>query len=181
MKKLLFVDTETGGLDSKEHSLLSIGFVVWENGEIVDSKEWFILGQKICFTPSSLKINNMNFNDFILKAIEPQIVMKELIDFCNKNFDDNPITLAGHNINFDVSFLKQFFQEQNSDFSKRFSHRTIDTSAILKFLYLKGTFNEDISSSDKAFNYFGIRSLSRHTALGDALCTAQLFNCLLKL
>ncbi len=33
--KLLFIDTETGGLDPDKHSLLSIAMVVWEDMEII--------------------------------------------------------------------------------------------------------------------------------------------------
>ena len=31
MARLLFIDTETGGLDPEKHSLLSVGFVVWDS------------------------------------------------------------------------------------------------------------------------------------------------------
>ena len=31
MARLLFIDTETGGLNPEKHSLLSVGFVVWDS------------------------------------------------------------------------------------------------------------------------------------------------------
>ena len=37
-KKILFIDTETGGIDPNSTSLLSIGLVAWSNGEILDEK-----------------------------------------------------------------------------------------------------------------------------------------------
>lgn len=37
--RLLFLDTETGGLNEFEHSLLTMGMVVWENGKIIAKKE----------------------------------------------------------------------------------------------------------------------------------------------
>ena len=40
--RLLFIDTETGGLDPQKHSLLSLALVVWEKREILDSKEFLI-------------------------------------------------------------------------------------------------------------------------------------------
>ena len=34
--KLLFIDTETGGINEKENSLLSIALICWENKKILD-------------------------------------------------------------------------------------------------------------------------------------------------
>lgn len=177
--KVLFIDTETGGLDPLEHSLLSIGLVVWQEGEIIDQEEIFILDQIIKFTPQSLKINKMNFKEFINKAIEPSLAIKQIHKFCSRNFEDNiPITLGGHNVNFDIGFLKKLLEK---DYQKLFSHRSIDTSAILKYLYLSGKISKDCSGSDKAFSYFDIKVKNRHSALEDARATALLFNDLVKL
>lgn len=179
MNKVLFVDTETGGIDPLEHSLLSIGLVVWQAGEIVDKEEIFVLDQVIKFTPQALKINQIDFKDFIIKAIEPSQAIKKIHDFCYRNFgDDIPVTLGGHNVNFDIGFLKKLM---GKDFQKLFSHRSIDTSAILKYLYLSGKIFEDCSGSDKAFSYFNIIVQNRHSALEDARATTLLFNKLIKL
>jgi DNA polymerase-3 subunit epsilon len=67
------------------------------------------------------------------------------------------------------------------DFNQYFSHRMIDTASILHYLYLSGRLEQKVVSSDEAFAHFKIAVEGRHTALGDALATAQLFNCLLEI
>lgn len=179
VNKILFIDTETGGLDPQEHSLLSIGLVAWHNGEIVDQEEIFVLDSVIKITPFSQQIHKIDFNVFVTMAIQPTLVITKVREFLTRNFDaDIPVVLAGHNIGFDIGFLKKLFR---ADYSQLFSHRSIDTASILKYLFIAGKTNEDYSSSDKAFSAFNISVDGRHSALGDALGTAKLFNKLLEL
>jgi DNA polymerase III epsilon subunit-like protein len=62
-----------------------------------------------------------------------------------------------------------------------FSHRIIDTSSILHYLYLSGRIKQRAISSDEAFDLFDIYVEGRHTAIGDAIATAKLFTKLLYL
>lgn len=176
--KLLFVDTETGGLDPELHSLLSIGLVSWEHGKIKNKQEFLILDDIFRITPDAQAINKIDYNNFIEKASTKEFVYDKILNFLFKSgFSEvEPITLAGHNVGFDIGFLKKFF---GGNYSNLFSHRSIDTASILKFMYLSGKIEKDISSSDEAFEYFGITTDNRHTAIGDAISTAKLFNELL--
>lgn len=180
--KILFVDTETGGIDPTECSLLSVGLVVWEDHRIIDKQEIFIKEELLKITPSSIKFNKIDLLSFLDLAIEPEIAIDEILKFCLKNFNNEiPITLGGHNTNFDINFLKYFFKKNKVDFYKFFSHRFIDTASIIKYLFYAGKIEKDISSSDKAFKYFNINIINRHSALGDAEGTAKLFSKLLNL
>ena len=38
--RLLFIDTETGGVNEKENSLLSIALICWENKKVLDKTEF---------------------------------------------------------------------------------------------------------------------------------------------
>jgi DNA polymerase III epsilon subunit-like protein len=173
---ILFIDTETGGIDPKQSSLLSIGLAVWSNKKIISTKELLIKHDIFKFTPQALKINKIDLSSFMEEALEPKQVVNELLNFLESNFDlTTPITLGGHNTNFDINFLKYFLNKYNIKFDKLFSHRFIDTASILKFLYYAGKIKEDLSSSDKAFKFFNIDIQNRHSALGDAIGTANLF------
>ncbi|UCS93954.1 3'-5' exonuclease [Echinicola marina] len=181
--KILFIDTETGGLNPLQHPLLSIGLVVWEDFELTSSKEILIFEEGLTPDNRALDINKIDINDHRKKALSPKEAINEIKTFLRKNFElDNKVTLAGHNINFDVNFLRFFLDRNNDDFGRYFSHRFIDTSSILYFLYLSGKLKEKAVSSDRAFDLFGINfnQENRHTALADAIATAQLFNNLLK-
>lgn len=181
-EKLLFIDTETGGLDPGKHSLLSVALVVWEDEMVIDSMEVLINDGLLNVTPEALAINKIDLEQHRQTALAPAEAMEKLLAFIEKHFPGRgKITLAGHNVHFDIAFLKSFFSANNKDFSEYFSHRIIDTSSILHYLYLAGTLKQKAISSDKAFELFDIKVEGRHTALGDAIATARLFTKLLRL
>jgi DNA polymerase III subunit epsilon len=180
--RLLFIDTETGGLAPDKHSLLSIGLVAWEDMKIIDSREILINDGVLSTTPEALFINKIDIERHRQTAISPAQAVREILSFTGKHFPGKEkITLAGHNVHFDAGFLKVFFARNNEDFSKYFSHRIIDTSSILHYLYLAGRIQKKAISSDEAFALFDIKVEGRHTALGDAVATAQLFSKLIQL
>ena len=180
--RLLFIDTETGGLNPNKHSLLSLGMVVWENMEIIDSLEVFINDSQLSVTKEALSINKIDIEKHKKLALPSSLAIVEIIKFISKHFPgQRKITLAGHNVQFDVNFLKYFFSQNKEEFSNYFSRRIIDTSSILYYLCLAGHLNKKAISSDEAFALFNIKVEGRHTALGDAVATAELFNKLLDL
>jgi DNA polymerase III subunit epsilon len=181
-EKLLFVDTETGGTDPDVHSLLSIGLVVWQDFHVVDSLELLIKDKELRASPEALAINKINLKEHFEAGLDLGIAMERLLSFLHKHFaNGEKVTVAGHNISFDIQFLKKFFKRNGSEYSRFFSHRSIDTSAILYYLFLRGAMKKKSISSDSAFDEFGIRVTTRHSALDDALATAELFNKLLLL
>ena len=186
--KLLFIDTETGGLDSTKHSLLSYAMLAWEDGVIVDSLEIFLKSDQYSVTAGALGINNIDLVQHHAKAISPVNAGLTTEAFLSKNFSSDigygnhytvlqpgSIIIAGHNIGFDKAFL----QAQGFPFTRYFSHRMIDTSGIIKYLYISGKIPQDVSSSNKAFDFFKVVNEQAHDALSDAKATAQLFNKLL--
>lgn len=192
--KILFIDTETGGTDPASHSLLSLGLVVWKASEassrpesgsspgpIIATTE-ILINDNLQTTEKALAINNINLEKHSRKALAPDAAIQKIDKFLDDHFSkDEKITLGGHNINFDVNFLKSFFTRNNHSFENRFSHRSVDTSAILYYLYLSGKIKRKLTASQDAFDYFGITIDGRHTALGDALATAKLFSTLLSI
>jgi DNA polymerase III subunit epsilon len=180
--RLLFIDTETGGLDPDKHSLLSIAMVIWEDMEIVDSKEILINDGILSVTKEALAVNRIDIEKHKQSAVSSSQAVDHIFAFIGKHFPGKgKITLAGHNVHFDAHFLRSFLSANNKDFSKYFSHRMIDTSSILHYLYLLGQISQKAVSSDEAFAFFNIQVLGRHTALGDAIATAELFTKLLGL
>ncbi len=180
--ELIFIDTETGGLTPDKASLLSIGVVIWEQGTISASTEILVKEDNIIASEEALAITKIDLEKHSKEAIYTKEGLEHLISFCKRNTQTTkPWIIAGHNTLFDITFLKYSFKKYKLDYSKYFSHRTVDTSSILRFLYCSGYFSEDISSSDKAFKHFNIQIKKRHTALGDVLATAQLFNELIKI
>lgn len=181
--RFVFIDTETGGTIPEKHSLLSIGLVVWDlaNGKIAES-EYFIKSDNYVITKEARKINKFNESIHEKIAEEPDIVISKMLSFMNKYFPEGTfIPLAGHNVNFDINFLKVFFKNHNRSYNQYFSHRTIDTYSVYKTLVLSGLIAENLNSSHDAFSYFGIKVSKRHNALSDCLATVELYENLINL
>jgi DNA polymerase-3 subunit epsilon len=180
--KILFVDTETGGLEADKNSLLSIALVVWQEFKIIATKEILINDGVLNVTDTALKINGINLINHKAIALSPREAIIQLEQFLLEHFShDEKITLGGHNINFDVNFIRFFLNSNSYSFGKRFSHRYVDTATILYYLYLSGKIEQKAISSEEAFNLFNIKVENRHSALGDAIATTKLFSRLLKL
>jgi len=180
-EEILFIDTETGGLDPKQHSLLSVGLVVWSPAGIKASQEILLKEKVFRIDHYALKVNKIDLTEHAAKAQTHAEGIRTLQNFVQQNFSGKGIVLAGHNVGFDVGFVKQWFDEERLEFSSLFSHRSIDTHSILSALYLSGLIPEKVTDSNKAFDYFKIEVERRHTALSDALATALLFGKLLDL
>lgn len=175
-EKILFIDTETGGLDPGYHSLLSIGLVQWEDSKITRTKEIHINDGRLNVTDEALTINNIDLNSHKVHAVDQKKAIQEILLFIEwPGNQKEKITLAGHNVCFDIRFTRHLFESLDYNFDDYFSHRSIDTSAILHYLYFAGKIDEKIVGSTDAFKHFEIKVRGRHTALGDAIATAELF------
>ncbi|MBS6174106.1 MAG: 3'-5' exonuclease [Clostridiales bacterium] len=182
MARLLFIDTETGGLDPEKHSLLSVGFVVWDSivGEYY-SAEYYLKNENYYITKTAQKINKLTDSDFA-DAIIPKDLIKKFEEIKEIYFADYvSIPLAGHNTQFDVQFIRKMFKDNRRSFDNIFLHRIVDTYSILKFLQDAGIIPDKIDSSTQAFKFFDIIVDGRHTALGDAKATMQLYEKMIQL
>jgi DNA polymerase-3 subunit epsilon len=179
--KILFLDTETGGLNPARHDLLSVGLVVWEDENIAAEKEILLKGSPGRVTEEAMAVNRIDLERHNRLALSKPKAVEEIIRFVDEYFEEKPVIVAGHNVGFDMAFLRQLFEKQGVSFGKYFSHRHIDTSSILQYIGIQRNYSnkeiQSFSSSDKAFRNFGvhIEPEVRHTALADAAATAQLF------
>lgn len=181
---MLFIDTETGGLDPSRNSLLSLGLVVGGPGadgaaEVVNSLEILIRHEPYVVSAGGMKVNRIDLVQHHESALEPAMAVTVLDVFLDQHFPHRckAITLAGHNIAFDAAFLRTFLEGQGRAFEPRFNHRTVDTHALAAGLRDAGRLPLDNLGSTALFEHFGIKvpDEKRHTALGDALATFELY------
>jgi len=174
---ILVIDTETGGFDPSTHSILSLG-AVWLNGENLGATFETLVSEPTFVADSdALKVNKLTQSKVETDGVSPSNAVAMLGQFINESArDGSEIVLAGHNTWFDVGFLKRLYRLANVTFPRAFSHRYIDTSAIIQFLRFAGVLQLSTGSSDEIFQFFGVEIGEdlRHTALGDAVATAQL-------
>lgn len=174
----LFLDTETGGLDPRSHSLLSLGLVVGDASGVVDSTEIFIRHDPYVVTGGGMKVNRIDLATHHALALTPIDALNQLDEFLNRHFPEKSrVTLVGHNIAFDQAFLSAFLLSLGRDPEGRFHHRIVDTHSIASALRDAGKLDLQRLSSDSLFERFGILvpAEKRHTALGDSLATFELY------
>jgi DNA polymerase-3 subunit epsilon len=182
--KLVIIDTETGGIDPLKASILALAAVIWENGEIRDQIELHIKESPIVAEPEALRINRIDLKDLTTYGLVPRAAVEQFEKFLNRSFDpQEEVVLAGHNISFDIAFLKRLYRLAGCDYPKRFSHRTFDTASVLRYLNLGSVIHTTDVSSNTAFAYFNVSPSEekRHSALADALATAHLITGLVRL
>lgn len=175
----LFLDTETGGLEVERHSLLSIGLVVGEDGVVAESLELLIRHEPYVVSAGGMAVNRIDLVQHDRVALEPAEALARWDDFLDRHFPvpGLPILLVGHNVAFDRAFLAAFFAQQGRALEPRISHRIIDTHSIAAALRDAGRLDLPSLDSSSLFAHFGVEvpEASRHTALGDALGTFELY------
>ncbi len=186
--RLLVIDTETGGLDATVCSILSAAGVIvdTETRDLEVLFDYPLIAEqprdRIRATEEALAINGIDLDEVRQKGIPAGLVTHGINRVVEHAFGDEKPVLVGHNVAFDVTFLKRLYQHGAGEVYP-FSHRTIDTSSILRYLGLAGVIDGSSGSSTTLFEATGSAppDADRHTARGDALATAKAFLALLEL
>jgi DNA polymerase III epsilon subunit-like protein len=171
-QRIIVLDTETGGLDPLQHSLLQVGIMVCENGEVLEKKRINIVHETYNVTPYAMKVNKIDLASHIgVTANEAVILIKE---FVQKYFVE-PAQVLGHNVSFDVGFVKELFKGSEVDYEKIFSYRLLDTSSFARVLEFAGVIERGGSLGQLA-KKFGIEveETNLHDALVDCEVTYEL-------
>jgi DNA polymerase-3 subunit epsilon len=187
MPRLLVFDTETGGIDPDAHSLLDLGATVWEDGITTADFQVFVAEPCLRVTADAMAINEINLETHRERAVPPAEALARLHAFVTTQFKSElaageKVVLVGHNVAFDIGFLKRLYRDCAGDFEALYSHRAMDTAGIIRFLGLAGMLSLPGAGLEGALSYFNIQvpPKDRHTALGDAKATAILLNRLLE-
>ena len=82
--RIIFIDTETGGLHPAYHSLLSVGLVEWESGNILQTKEILVDDGELKATDEALAINKIDLSRHRESAISQKETVQEILSFIDK-------------------------------------------------------------------------------------------------
>lgn len=174
-KNLVVVDIETTGTNPFVHDALCIALVPMDQS--LPSKEIFIRHNSLEWSDFAKKNFDKFRSEWEERSVPPPLACDLIEEYLQRTFDGSMTTLIGHNIGFDVAFLRKVAFLGGRSELKNISHRMIDTHTILKVLMLQGKIPDTATSSDGAFNHFNIKpnASQRHTALHDANLTRILF------
>ena len=195
--KFLIIDTETGGENPVDYSILSIAAAVFEKGEITDAKEWFICEQpEPIVKQAALDVNHIDYDWILKNGLPPEQAFAEFEGFLIKHFNaphfNNAIRLMGHNLPFDIAFLKRFIHQAGIHkrgvdwFQSRFQKNYVDT--VTEVVSCIEAFNLPFPSDEfpnlklgTCLKYFGVEvPENAHEALVDVQSTGKLYTKLLQ-
>lgn len=170
---VLALDTETTGLDVNRDAIVAVGAVRVHGIRVhpgVNVDRLVNPGRPV--PPAATAVHGID--DHMLsdapafEAVWPEL--RELLDGC---------VLVGHNIDFDIAHVRRALQGVEPDWEP--PHR-LDTVLLSAALDLEsGPVTDGRRDLDALSARYGIQVHGRHTALGDALATAELYVHLLPL
>lgn len=173
---MVVIDTETGGLDSLQHSLLTVALIVTRNLEIIASKEWHLKHEDYHTTERALEINGIDIETHDASATPAAEAISDMLDFLDHHrLPEERVVFFGQNTIFDKQFLEAAVEQsgQMKRYRSIVSHRYIDLMSITAFLNLSGHINTDNLGLDAVVTSLGVEREQRHSALGDARMTLK--------
>lgn len=178
-ENLVAIDLETSGINPFKHDVLSIALVP------IDEK---LPPKTLYIRHNSIEWSSFAYSNFLRfsstweeNCIDPNQACEEIENYLRRTFHGNIATPIGHNIGFDVAFLRRLAFQAGRDQLAGLSHRALDTHTMLFVLNYQKKIPKEALSSDGAFSYFNIdiQEKHRHTAIGDAEATRTLFKLML--
>jgi len=161
--RFVVFDTETTGFYyNKKDEIISIGAVAIENGLITKSYFSQFVNPNRLIPEIATEITGIT-NEMVANCPDVLTVIDKFLDFKGLS------PLIAHTASFDLNFI-------NIKLRLYCGHRlntpTIDTLLLAQLLFPK---RENLRSLDSLAEYYAIDPIGRHTALGDALITAQIY------
>ncbi|QBI11308.1 hypothetical protein [Xanthomonas oryzae] len=176
---MIVVDTETTGANLFEHDLLSYAFAPVCFDSVLEGFVDYPVASKWSEVAKSYFAN---FEEEWSKYRKSsRLAVAEIEDYLERISPGGEMVMVGHNVAFDRFFLEKLANNAGQSSIRGLSHRTVDTHSMLMTLSIMGKIPESATSSSGAFKYFNIspQEKCRHTALGDALATKDLFKLIL--
>ena len=179
-KKILWIDTETGGTEPKTDALLQLAALIEVEGEIVDEINLKMQPFKNkVVSVDAIKTNGLSMEK--IKTFEkPEKAYMHFYDFLSKHGKRKNkaerFVMAGYNSDFDCRFLSQWFEDISGgpyaywDFLQ-FS--PIDPLSTIRGMRYGGVIDIPNTMLETCCDYFGIK-IDAHDALSDIRATREL-------
>lgn len=185
---VLFLDTETGGVED-HYSLLSLGLIkVDENLEPIDEVEFIIKNDPYILSPEACKINGFDLlkheDTSLLKDKQELVTLDaariELSSFVNRNFAGIKPSIAAWNSPFDYRFIRNhIFESYDHKYAKVLGYRQHDLSSIMSAMCHAGVFPFQNKGMQFCLEQLGIDAGKAHTSLDDTRAMIKLYKAIL--
>jgi DNA polymerase III subunit epsilon len=175
--RYVVMDTELTGLDSKKDSIISVGAVVMQGGQIRLGDTFYEMASpETVMRSESIVVHGITPSEVANKP-DIGVVLDDFLKFCAG------AVVVGHFLSLDLAFVNK---EMKRLYSRQFLQPVADTLRVHEWMrdtgrsfgsqHNAGDENKDLFSLAKRYH---IPVSAAHNALMDAFITAQLFQRLL--
>lgn len=175
MVRFVVVDCETTGLNVKQDSIVTIGAISVQNGQILLDDQFEVM-LKVAYNTAAVTVHGITRETAEQEGIEEAEALLALLAFLRDG------VIVGHHIRFDIDMLSESCLRC---FGFGMKNRWLDTMDLTLHLEDAGCLGQQGERKDFSLDglcrRFSIIPHGRHTAGGDAFITAQIFLKLLKL
>lgn len=170
--KYLIIDTETTGLDPNKHEMIGFGALVVYDRRIIESWElWILPDYPQNADKKALEINGYDPEKWRNRAVNQQKAA-DLISFFMARHTD--ATLVGHNVQFDIKFLRALSNKHSKEIPIRFPY--LDTRDACRAAF--APLGLESMSLDNICAWLNWKRRKAHTALSDCEDCAKLIGVL---
>lgn len=188
MNKIIFIDTETGGVNPEKSALIQLSGIIRIDKKDVEKFNFYIKPfENSEVNEKALEVQGRTLDELKTeKYIEEKEVYKQFINLLDKYIDKYDKTdkfiVAGYNIRFDVDILKALFQRHGNNFLFSYLDSSmLDPLYSIRLLQIAGILpvleNNKLETWCK---HFGIE-LKTHDSLEDIVATKKLIGKLISL
>ena len=183
MKKILWLDTETTGLNPNIHGLREVGFIVEIDGVVMEKGVFYInpftYQKQIEIDDYALSISNKTIEElktYNRSSLSLKEFMRTIVKYVNVNSKEDVFTIAGYNVGFDIGFIKAWFEDLDikDGYKTLFNYKALDVFSLVFFLRYQDLINAENDKLETLCKYFNI-DIDAHNALSDILATKQLY------
>ena len=160
LDRFVAIDVETTGLDFKTDEIIEVSAVKYEFGKVVDSFTKLVKPNKL-ISPFITNLTGIKNSD----VLNEKVFLDIASDFVS--FIDN-LPLVGHNIDFDLKFLHNSFNNTYNIFDHNY---ICDTYLLSKIFY----YSSNSFKLESLCNDFNIATGNSHRAEDDAKSSGDLF------
>ena len=188
MNKIIFIDTETGGVNPEKAALIQLSGIIRIDKKDVEKFNFYIKPfENSEVNEKALEVQGRTLDELKAeKYIEEKEVYKQFINLLDKYIDKYDKTdkfiVAGYNVRFDVDILKALFQRHGNNFLFSYLDSSmLDPLYSIRLLQIAGILpvleNNKLETWCK---HFGIE-LKAHDSLEDIEATKKLIGKLISL
>lgn len=185
MKKALWFDVETTGLNARKHDIIQLAAIVEINGEVKDTFEMkFGPWDYSTIEPKALEVSGHTIEE-LKKFPHPLEAYKKFVGFLgkyvNKYDKTDKFAPCGYNVHFDVDFLHAFFEKASDRYyGSWFSWKLVDPLSRLYCMDYEGKIALPDYKLATVCAHFNI-PLKAHDALSDISATREVYKIVSKL